>query len=370
MSKSHDEIAEAILSAVGRRKGDIRLIGRLLDPRLGHSAEDDALVLIGDLHLLSPARQEAFGSRRPSYAEEPSLLAEILAALAKLKKRWRDGGASLRTFQLGDFFDVWREFPRDVDMSKVGDDVFGPLRDILYRGVQRGRECLKAVFLLGNHDCRGTSRFPETGFWVKAFNHTGPRKAKPFLLALHGDVFDWVEKLPAGLKSLMVNLAGKASPESCYPVGVDNTCLNKPPEEQRDAITEPEHALAAQGAPAVVPGKSLPRSLCQSISDVRAGEPLHKHLPKAHAMIETARRDDSTGSAVRVIAMGHTHHARMVFHDPGTDEPPLLLMDVGAWYEDCRYVLEEGGREVVEHSAQLGVIAGNDARLYQIHIPR
>jgi hypothetical protein len=45
-----------------------------------------------------------------------------------------------------------------------------------------------------------------------------------------------------------------------------------------------------------------------------------------------------------------------------------VLMDIGAWIERCTYPLAEGG-VVSEPSAQLGVIHGNDARIYQIRIP-
>jgi hypothetical protein len=44
---------------------------------------------------------------------------------------------------------------------------------------------------------------------------------------------------------------------------------------------------------------------------------------------------------------------------------PLLLIDAGAWIESCSYGLEEGGA-VTEPNAQLAVIHGNDARVYQV----
>jgi hypothetical protein len=48
----------------------------------------------------------------------------------------------------------------------------------------------------------------------------------------------------------------------------------------------------------------------------------------------------------------------------------MLLMDVGAWIENCTYPLAENGIVVTELSAQLGVIHGNDVRIYQIRLPQ
>ena len=42
-------------------------------------------------------------------------------------------------------------------------------------------------------------------------------------------------------------------------------------------------------------------------------------------------------------------------------------MDVGAWIEQCTYPLD-AGETVTEPSAQLGVIHGNDVRLYQMRV--
>jgi len=367
--KCHDEVIEAILSVVGPRKGDLRLLGRVQDPRLGHSAADDVFFLIPDLHLLTPERQIAFGKREFNYPD-PCLLAEMLNALADLKKKWdADAAVKLRTFQIGDFFDIWREFPSRVDTSKIADEVYSPLRDILYRGIYRGLACLKATFLLGNHDVRNNDRLAELSFWTKAFNYMGRPSEKPFLLILHGDLFDFIEKFPTWLKSLAVNIAGNSTQVNAYPVGVDMTRINKPLEDLADAVTEPEHELSVQGALKVTPGGRLPRLFCDTVTDLNSTPLPHKFLRGVQAVLDTARQENLTGSQVRIVALGHTHQAKMVFYTPEADEPPLLLMDVGAWIENCIYPRDEGGEMVTEPSAQIGVIHANDARLYQISVP-
>jgi UDP-2,3-diacylglucosamine pyrophosphatase LpxH len=367
--KCHDEIIEAILSVVAPRKGDLRLLGRVQDPLLGHAAADDVFFLIPDLHLLTPERQEAFGKREFNY-RDPCLLAEILNALAVLKKKWDDSGnVKLRTFQIGDFFDIWREFPRQVDASKIGDGVYSPLRDILYRGIYRGLACLKTTFMLGNHDIRNADRLSELNFWTKAFNYTGRPAEKPFLLTLHGDAFDFIEKFPTWLKALAVNLAGNSTQVNAYPVGVDMTRINKPLKELSGAVTEPEHELSVQGALKITPGGRLPRFLCDEANNLRSTPLPHRFLGKIHDVLGTAREENLTGSDVRIVALGHTHQAKMVLYTPDADEPPFLVMDVGAWIEDCKYIQAENGKMITEPSAQIGVIHANDARLYQISVP-
>jgi UDP-2,3-diacylglucosamine pyrophosphatase LpxH len=367
--KCHDEVIEAIQSAIGPRDGELRLLGRVQDPLLGHGAADDVFFFVPDLHLLTPERQTAFGKLEFNYGD-PCLLAEILKALAVLKKKWDDAGtAKLRTFQIGDFFDIWREFPKQVDTSKIGDSVYSPLRDILYRGIYRGLACLKTTFLLGNHDIRNADRLTELNCWTKAFNYTGRPAEKPFLLALHGDAFDFIEKFPTWLKALAVNLAGNSTQVNAYPVGVDMTRINKPLKELTGAITEPEHDLSVQGALKVTPGGRLPRFLCDIAKDLSADPLPHRFMGKIHDVLEEAREESLTGSDVRIVALGHTHKAKMVLYAPDTNEPPFLVMDVGAWIENCKYIQAENGNTITEPSAQLGVIHANDARLYQISIP-
>ncbi len=70
---------------------------------------------------------------------------------------------------------------------------------------------------------------------------------------------------------------------------------------------------------------------------------------------------------MKVVTMGHTHKASLILCRPSGDRP-MLLMDVGAWIENCTYPLAENGAVVTEPSAQLGVIHGNDALIYQIRL--
>jgi hypothetical protein len=367
----HADIVRAILEVLRPKHGEIRLLSRVRDPGLNNPSSEDVFFFVPDLHLISPARQSDFGTWGFNHAKSGCLLAEILEKILVLKQRWdATGEAKLRTFQIGDLFDIWREFPGRIDPGKIADDTYGDLRDVLYRRLFTGLSCLKSVVLIGNHDTKNGTPLQEIDFRLRAFSRTASDQAKPFLMMLHGDVFAFVEKFPAFIKAFFVNLAGTATPVNTYWVakwGKYMCQINKPVDELQKAITKPVHKLASSaGALRVEPDTVLPDRLCQETSSVVS--PMHPFLGSIHEMIALSRQDDLWASQVRVVALGHTHQANMVFSQP-PGEAPLLVMDVGAWIEKCRYPLDPGGEVVAEPSAQLGVISGNDARIYQVRLP-
>lgn len=368
--KFHDEIISAILEVISPKNGEIRLLGRVNDSALGNSSDTDIYLFIPDLHMISPSHQSYYGDWGFNHTKDGCLLAEVLKKIAELKNKWDSSGeAKLRTFQLGDFFDLWREFSGKAEPEKIDYNTHGDLRDILYRGVDWGRPCLKATVMLGNHDTKNGVPLQEIPFRITAFNRAADQKEKPFLMALHGDVFSFIETFtPDVIRELFVNLAGNLTPINAYPVGKwgKMACkFNKPISQLRDAITEAEHDLSGQmGVPKVEPEKRLPRIFCQQISSPEIE--VHKFFKSIYDLIKGAEKDDLAASQVRVVCIGHTHKAAMVFYKLENQGSPLLLMDVGAWIEKCKYPLAEDGRIVLEPSAQLGVIHGNDARIYQL----
>jgi len=144
--------------------------------------------------------------------------------------------------------------------------------------------------------------------------------------------------------------------------------MNNPIKDLDQSITEPEHSLALPvGAPRVMPGQSLPPLLCQKIAS--PDQVQHGLFSNIYKSIDVAKQNNLPGQHVKIVAVGHTHKAAMVLCKPEDDKRSLVLMDVGAWIEKCKYPLAESGDVVTEPSAQLGVIHGNDARIYQIRIP-
>jgi hypothetical protein len=365
----HDEIISSLLQVLGPLNGEIRLLGRVSDPIIGNPSEREVFFLIPDLHLLSPQRRQRF--KYGFNHSESSLLAGLLERIATLRNSWEAvQNKKLVTVQLGDFFDLWREFPWSAKPAEIPDDACGDLRDILYRGVDRGGPCLKATMLLGNHDTKRSDPLKEIPFRYKFFNR--PQDGKPFLFGTHGDAFDILETtLPDAVEEFGVYFSGRFVEPNKYPImewSKKTAGINKSIANLEKAITDPEHNLeASDGAIQITPESSLPPFVCQEIPS--PDNTANPYFEKLYRSIDIAEEKDLPGQYVRVVTMGHTHKASLILCRP-SGKRPMLLMDVGAWIENCTYPLAENGVVVTEPSAQLGVIHGNDVRIYQIRLPQ
>ncbi|MCP4149340.1 MAG: hypothetical protein GY757_16455, partial [bacterium] len=206
----HDEIVESLLKVLEPLNGELRLFGRVCDPAIGNASNKEVFFFIPDLHLVSQARRHYFGKYGFNH-EKKGVLVKLLQELARLRQVWRqDRKYKLVTMQLGDFFDVWREFA-SISGDKVPEESFGDLRDVLYRGQYRGVDCLKATMILGNHDTDLGEPFQGVDFMIKAFNRT--ENGKPFMFVTHGDAYSLLETvLPEVIKEIGVNFIGKLSP--------------------------------------------------------------------------------------------------------------------------------------------------------------
>ncbi|MEO6597093.1 MAG: hypothetical protein ABIP94_20300, partial [Planctomycetota bacterium] len=306
-----------------------------------------------------------------SFADRVALrhgdLAKLLAALADLREAWEDDGAhKLVTVQLGDFFDLWREFGGIAHPENIVDDEWGALRDVLYRGVFRRRPCLKATMLLGNHDTKRGVPLAEIPFLLKACNRDD--NGQPFLFTTHGDAFDVIEQLVNDwLQEFVVHFLGRLTPVNKYPVaewGRQAGKLNKALGDMQTAVVAELHDVEVpQGAPIVEPNRNLPDRLVMPVANPeKEKQNAFDHYPRA---LTAAAASSPAAEKLRVVAVGHSHRATMLWHDDPAR--PMLLMDAGAWIEKCKYPLAEGGT-VTEPNAQLGVIHGNDARVYQVRL--
>jgi hypothetical protein len=369
-TNAHDEIVLSLLEVLGPLKGEIRLLGRVNDPVIGNPSEREIFLIVPDLHLLSPQRRQRF--KYGFNHSESGLLARLLGRIAGLRDSWEvSRDRKLVTVQIGDFFDLWREFPGSAKPADISDDACGDLRDILYRGIDRGESCLKATMLLGNHDTKRSDPLQEISFRHKFFNRPQDGE-KPFLFGTHGDAFDILETmLPDAIQEFAVYFIGAFAEPNKYPAmewSKQTAGINKSIGNLEKAITDPEHSLdAPDGAILVGPEMSLPPLLCQEIASPDGTA--NPYFEKLYRSIDFARQRNLPGQHVSVVTMGHTHQASLILCRPG-GERPMVLMDVGAWIENCTYSLAESGTVVTEPSAQLGVIHGNDARIYQIRLPQ
>ncbi len=365
---AHDEIISALLNVLDPLKGEIRLLGRVSHSVIGNPSEKEAFLIIPDLHLLSTERRQHF-----KYGfNHGGLLAKLLEKITGLRKEWRKQDRDIVTLQIGDFFDAWREFPGSASPGNIPGDTWEDLRDLLYRGVDTGGPCLNAPMLWGNHDTIGGRPLKEIHPFVSKFFNRPEEKQEPFLFATHGDAFDIIETMvPQPIKAFAVNIMGALVTPKEYDLdewSKKTAGMNKPIENLENAITEPEHSLkASDGAILVSPEAPLPELFCQEISSPK--HTTNPYFEKFYESIGIVGEKGLTGRNVTVVAMGHTHQAALIFYRPHEGRP-LVLMDVGAWIESCKYSLDKGGAVVTEPSAQLGVIHGNDARIYQIHLPQ
>jgi len=376
MPTPHEEIAAALLTVLQPLNGELRLLARLSNPLINNPSEKETHLFIPDLHLLTPDRHAEYAYGFNYSESDPGftrseLLAALLASLCRLSSTWdRQGDGELMTVQLGDFFDLWRQFPGDVDQSQIQDS-HAQILDLLYRAAFEGsEECLEAVMLLGNHDTRKGEFLDGIQFTRNYLNEDA--NGKPFLFANHGDVFDLIEHLPDALKEFAVDYFSGTHQVSTYELGALSEAAAKynGAQDFRFAITQPDHDLAVDAAIAIRdPAAALPERFCEEIAAPE--EAAEQHFGKYYQAIDDAAAKDLMGQHVRVVVMGHTHMARMVLYEPDQGRP-MLLMDVGAWIERCTYPIADNGATInvpSEPSAQLGVINGNDARIYQIHLP-
>jgi hypothetical protein len=247
----------------------------------------------------------------------------------------------LVTVQLGDFIDLWREFPHGADFDAIADDMHGALRDVLYRGIVRGAPCLRATMLLGNHDTKRGQALEEIAFLLKAFNRDA--NGEPFLFMTHGDAFDILEQVvDDGIQEFIVNFVGKLTPSNTYTVGEFGKLaakhVNKPLSALHQSIMALDHKLVeAPGAIKVMPGLPLPSVAAKPVA--RPEDEDHGRFKDFYKALGDAAGTPPTTRRVSVIAVGHSHHAALLLHAP---QPPgrfLCLMDNGAWIEKCTYRL-------------------------------
>jgi UDP-2,3-diacylglucosamine pyrophosphatase LpxH len=364
----HDEVVSALLDVPGLDI-EVRLLGRVNESLIGNASEKEVFLFVPDLHLVTQERAKDYGAYGFNHAEK-RVLARLLQRLAQLRDDWQRAGArTLLTTQVGDFFDMWRQFVTKADPDAIPDDAHGELRDILYRGVDRGLPCLEATALLGNHDTKAGVPLRDIPFQLKAFNPT--EDGNPFLFTTHGDAFDLLERLvPDAIKEFVVHFVGPLTPVTKYSIddwGKAAVQINKPLGQLTDCIVKPRHDLnAVTGAVRVEPEQALPGRVAQLITS--PGQTDHGHFEKHYESIGQAAERGFSGGSVRVVVVGHSHDAAMILCEQPGGGRPLLMMDTGAWIEQCTYPLAEGGTTPPEPSAQLGVIHGNDVRLYQIRV--
>lgn len=321
----------------------LQMVARYDDAGLG-LPDGRARLFIPDLHLLSVEAAKKFP--KTGFRLEAQLT-RFLKALAAFKD---SHPGELQVFQIGDLFDLWRT--KGSGAKRKVDDVsadHGDVLSLLLFGPPTGA---RASIVAGNHDydLHNLAEWNAPRFWFLNDSPAGTADA----LLLHGDCFDWVENFfPDQLQALAVQLAKMAS--------------------SGQHELDHEDLVGVLMVNDLIPRNDTPVGVAQAELGDAAGPPgsqfnlvrWTKIVGKVGKYFEAAREMAmallTRGRDVRLVICGHSHDARIVVGDRG-DGVPFALMDCGAWLGECRF----GPASAWRRSAQVGVLVGNDARIYQL----
>jgi UDP-2,3-diacylglucosamine pyrophosphatase LpxH len=348
------ECHQAFLRAILRepRITRVRLVARLVDEAVANPDPTVFYVFIPDLHLISDELMERYSY----HFNEREMFYRMLWRLQEVRTALAQEGNTLEVTQLGDLYDLWREGTLVPD--RIIEDHTN-LLGMLYRH-EAG---LLARVLVGNHDADmiGADRF-----FLRLFFPSEAVGA--FCLALHGDWFDPGEELPDWLARFAVCIAGTIPQPQDYPLGELRDALRREAQASDNFRTRIRLAEAAELGSLRHIGQLQTRLNRQwNVRRTSRGDEVHPFLARAREVVHHYRGAAQGAPAwptVRLVVIGHSHHARISVDDSTDPLHPVILMDCGAWIE--RY---KDSRGRVYPNCQVGVVAGNDLRIYQLDRP-
>jgi UDP-2,3-diacylglucosamine pyrophosphatase LpxH len=327
---------------------EVRLVAALRHDQLGFPNGKDLRVFIPDVHLISEKRliegEFAYGTNHPE------LLTSVLTALAGLRSQAAPD-ETVEVYQLGDFLDLWREAPQPDEPPEVPARIKDDHQDLIAAFLDRG---LKTHFLLGNHDF-GLYRWPDYAGWERRYYLPD---AAPGVIVLHGDYFDWVERMPASIKQIFVYLFSARVAPSDYVLG-QMRALTLQSHAGRDYRKHIQLAQPARLGPlrppraeGVPPEWNVQREGVADAASIQFLDSAYRECLKAN---------QEFGLSLKVAIIGHTHHARIAVRETA-DGGLFTLIDCGAWIESCK------ARDDADPSpnAQIAALSGGEARIYQL----
>jgi UDP-2,3-diacylglucosamine pyrophosphatase LpxH len=349
----------------------VQLVSRLKDARLGHPAVHGVRVFIPDVHLLSKDRVNDF-----KYAtNHVEVLTDVAGELITFKQSASGVGVPVTVYQLGDFVDLWREDPMSFKIKKKEEKTELNVQKVLESHLVLSRRLfgpeLGTRRVLGNHDFDTHELETGIGSELRYYFPYDP-ESYPVAVALHGDIFDTRERrMSEWLEHWGVYHFGPKVEQKVYDLEDLSAKIVKDHQgkDYKDHIQLPEPAALGKSAHVKDERALLKEELAQSRFNVKeAGDPgvpegLFKFLPETEYV--TAIINDETGWDVRLVVIGHTHHARIAVDersekDGGSKRGFFALVDCGAWLEEGNL----GGKVV--RNAQIGVLYDNDVRIYQL----
>lgn len=328
---------------------NVKLVARLADARIGNADTSRVYVFIPDLHIVSndflPHYSYHFNEAENFYR----MLFRIQSARGELLTR----DTRLEVTQLGDLFDLWRD-GRTASPDRIIAD-YQNLVKMLYAHPTG----LNAQRIVGNHDVQMVGA---PGWSLRAFY---PNQDRAFAIALHGDWFDpfLTKFMPKPIQSLFVFLAGNTpfNEVATYPLATMLDVLRAESDAAGGFASSIRLSDPAPLGELKLAGSDHPQEV--NVSRTSRKDAVHDFLGAVSDTVRACRGDPGALPAwrtIRLVVCGHTHHPRISVDDTNPDDP-VFLMDCGAWIE--KY---DDGSGTSRDNCQIGVIAGNDLRIYQL----
>jgi UDP-2,3-diacylglucosamine pyrophosphatase LpxH len=352
-----------------RPETGVSLVARFKRDDLG-LAELGTFVFTTDWHLVPRGTETEWPDGRVC-THPADRFSELVGSLASLTDGTDE--PALTVYQLGDMVDIWRSLTPDESPA----DRVNAVMEKYESPIKAMREDLDAGFLFGNHDGQVKKGAPP---WLKpAIKEKDvmvcPKsmgRFKQALYLMHGHQFSGVEGLPEALKEAGCRLErrtrGRPPKTTTTPTpGPGNYVV----EGTGEAFGEDEYLNAR-----LRPGNLLPMADDEIYPRARAYQepisPIPGHSPGntegfgLERFFFFARQrswaESSETERVSVMVIGHTHVPRITY-GARQDGSLFVLMDCGSW-RGSKKLSQRMPVEVL--NAQVGVIAENDLRIYQL----
>ncbi|MCK4645130.1 MAG: hypothetical protein KAU46_02665 [Candidatus Aminicenantes bacterium] len=321
--KAHKFLLESMLEIESIES--IKGVARIYNSKIGNENTDRIYLFIPDLHIVSRKLRE----KRFEYGfNHERVFVDLLRKLRDLQLG--DEKYAISVCQLGDFVDLWRE--------NVNDPV-----DILsdFQGVRDYSDAVDARYLLGNHDV-DIAKIPRMSpRWH--FRLFFPDDNQPKVYVTHGDVFDWIEKLPDRLQKWAVH---HFSPREMQPQKRLKKMIKY--KKKKSLMMDPSSTLQTETLAVVPPDGEL--------DDIHLSTS-HKFLVKAFE--RTKKMNSEFDLSITAAVVAHTHVPAIAYLEDADNF--FVLMDCGSW--QGKY--QEPGSEP-KANCQVGIVCGNEFRVYQL----
>ena len=376
---THDDILAALQEqyprgASGAPPAGVFLVARLREPTLRMS-DPRPYVFIPDTHLVPRTDADRF----PWVTARETQVA-ALAQLAGLLAQLRGRDPTLRVWQLGDFFDLWRTGGIGGPAKEDADATLAD-RQALVEAL-----CTQAGMdiIVGNHDEELLQyQWPSGRPALKTVILSKASGTGDTILA-HGHHFDPVEALGRDVKEFFARGFTERVPpaalgmlEATNPHWKPQAVDTPPPKKPKARVRFLHFNLSA--ADPVPMGADAVNAITHQVSRDPSRAFVDALGARTKASVDGPRQTffsdaawwaqqlSHDGRDVRLVVIGHTHQARIV-RGKRPDGTPFVLMDCGAWV-GTSFLSDELDAPIA--NAQIGVKVGDDLRIYQLgYVPR